>query len=54
MWDTLLNNLPLAIVLIIAAIICGADLIKAISVWRAERKKKIDKGYIDLKGIVGD
>lgn len=41
MWDYILNNLPLIVVLTIATIICGADLIKAIRVWREERQKKV-------------
>ena len=42
MWDILIQNLPLAILLVLATIICGADLIKAIGVWKAKRKEKID------------
>ena len=42
MWDILLQNLPLIIILILAVIICGADLIKAIGVWNSKRKEKID------------
>ena len=44
MWDIFLKNLPLAIILIIATIICGADLIKAIGVWKAKGKEKVDQG----------
>lgn len=43
MWDVLLQNLPTAILLGIASIICGADLIKATRVWKEERKKKVDE-----------
>jgi Sec-independent protein translocase protein TatA len=43
MWDVLLQHLPLAIILIIAIIICGADLIKAIGTWAEKRKERIDK-----------
>lgn len=43
MWDNLLQNLPVVIVLIVAGIICGADLIKSIRVWREERDNKINK-----------
>lgn len=43
MWDPLLQNLPTVILLLIATIICGADLIKAIHVWKDERKKKVDQ-----------
>lgn len=43
MWDVLLQNLPTVILLLVAVIICGADLIKAINIWRAEQKKKVDK-----------
>lgn len=42
MWETLLKNIPLTIILILAIIICGADLIKAIGVWKGKRKEKID------------
>jgi hypothetical protein len=42
MWDYLLNNIPLFIIFIIAIIICGADLIKAIGVWRAKKKEVVD------------
>lgn len=43
MWDILLQNLPTMILLLVAIIICGADLIKAIRVWKEERKKKVDE-----------
>ena len=43
MWDILLQNLPLTILLGLAVIICGADLIKAIDVWRKKRKERIDR-----------
>ena len=43
MWDLLLQNLPLAIILTIAVIICGADLIKAIDTWRKKRKERVDQ-----------
>lgn len=42
MWDIILQHLPLIIILTIATIICGADLIKAIGVWKAKRKEVID------------
>ena len=42
MWDIILQNLPLLVVLIFAIIICGADLIKAKGVWAEARQKKID------------
>ena len=40
-WETLFNNLPLTILLILAVIFCGADLIKAIKVWKDKRKEDI-------------
>lgn len=43
MWDVLLQNLPTMILLLIAIIICGADLIKALRVWKEEREKKVDE-----------
>ena len=43
MWDYIVKNLPLLIILTLAIIICGADLIKAIAVWKQKRKESIDK-----------
>lgn len=43
MWETLMQNLPTVILLLVAIIICGADLIKAIRTWKEERKKKVDE-----------
>lgn len=40
MWDVLLQNLPTVILVIIAVIICGAELIKAIRIWREERDRR--------------
>lgn len=42
MWDVLLQNLPTVILVTIAGIICGAELIKAIRVWKEERQKKVN------------
>lgn len=42
MWDVLLPNLPTIILVIIALIICGAELIKAIRVWREERDTRLN------------
>ena len=42
MWNLIIKNLPLVVLLILAIIICGADLIKAIGVWKGKRKEKID------------
>jgi chromosome segregation ATPase len=42
-WEYILSNLPLVIILILAIIICGADLIKAIGVWKAKKQESIDK-----------
>ena len=41
MWEFL--GLPAVIIFIIAAIICGADLIKALAVWARARKERKDK-----------
>lgn len=55
MWDELIKNLPSVLLVTFAIIICGADLIKAIRVWKEERKnrrKEITDAYqeeIDLK-----
>ena len=43
MWDTLLQNPFLVIVVVLAVIICGAELIKAIGVWKKHGKDKYDK-----------
>ena len=42
MWDVLLQNLPTIILITIAVIICGAELIKAIRVWREERDRRVN------------
>ena len=55
MWDELIKNLPSVLLVTFAIIICGADLIKAIKVWKEERKnrrKEITDAYqeeINLK-----
>ena len=46
MWDILLQNLPTVILVTVAVIICGAELIKALQVWRDEHDKKV-KGQIE-------
>lgn len=43
MWDVLLQNLPTIILVIVAGIICGAELIKSIRVWKEERNKKVNQ-----------
>ena len=43
MWDILLQNLPTIIVIVIVAIICGAELIKAIRVWKEEKSNRINQ-----------
>lgn len=47
MWDILLQNLPTILLIVLAAIICGAELIKALRVWNEERKKKINKAIAE-------
>ena len=42
-WDILLQNIPLAIIIVIAIIICGAELIKAIGVWKNKGEERITK-----------
>jgi len=42
-WEKILENLPVVIICVLAIIFCGADLIKALGVWKASRKKKIDE-----------
>lgn len=43
MWDILLQNLPTIILVTIAVIICGAELIKALRVWKEERTSRINQ-----------
>ena len=43
MWSYITANLPLIIIISLAIIICGADLIKAIGVWKANDKARVDK-----------
>jgi cation transport regulator ChaB len=42
MWDIVMQNLPTIILVVFATIICGAELIKAIHVWRDERDRRIN------------
>ena len=42
-WESIMNNLPMVILLCLAIIICGADLIKAIGVWKSKRDDTITK-----------
>lgn len=42
MWDILLQNLPTVLLVAVAGIICGAELIKAIRVWKEARKHRVD------------
>ena len=44
MWDILLQNLPTVLLVIAAAVICGAELIKAFRVWKEEHQNKINQG----------
>jgi hypothetical protein len=43
MWDILLQNLPTIILVTIAVIICGAELIKALRVWKEERTNRVNQ-----------
>jgi hypothetical protein len=43
MWDILLQNLPTIILAIIVVIICGAEIIKALRVWREEKTNRINQ-----------
>lgn len=43
MWEMLLQNLPTVILLLIAIVICGADLIKSINTWKSVRNKRVDE-----------
>lgn len=42
-WDVILNNLPLVLLLTLAVIICGADLIKAGREWKSVAQKRAEK-----------
>ena len=42
MWDIIIQNLPTIILVGFAIIICGAELIKAIRVWKDERERNIN------------
>lgn len=42
MWDIIISNLPTFILIIFAGIICGAELIKAIKVWRAAHQERVE------------
>lgn len=42
-WDALLSNPLSAVIVVLGIIFCGAELIKAINVWRTEGKKQINK-----------
>jgi predicted nuclease with TOPRIM domain len=42
-WEALLQNLPTVILIILALIICGAELIRAIRIWKEERQNKINQ-----------
>ena len=42
MWDIVLQNLPTIVILTLAFIICGAELIKALKVWREANQQQIN------------
>lgn len=39
-WNILIQNIPLTILIVLAILICGADIIKAIGVWKQKGKEK--------------
>lgn len=43
MWDVIFQNLPTILLVTIAVIICGAELIKALRVWREERDRRLNQ-----------
>ena len=43
MWDTIFQNLPTIILITIAVIICGAELIKALRIWKEERDRRVNQ-----------
>lgn len=56
-WEVLTANWPIAIVFVLAVIICGAELIKAIRIWREEKKNRINTEVAKVQkdqGIVKD
>lgn len=42
MWEIIIQNLPTIILVGFAIIICGAELIKAIRIWRDERDRRVN------------
>ena len=42
MWDIIIQNLPTIILVTLAGIICGAELIKALRVWKEERDRRVN------------
>lgn len=40
-WTELIQNLPLVLLVLISVIICGAELIKALKVWKGRRDEAV-------------
>lgn len=40
MWDVIIQNFPLVLLILLACLICGAEVIKALKVWREERDRR--------------
>ena len=47
MWDVIISNLPTFILTILAGIICGAEVIKAIKVWRTAHQERVDARHLE-------
>jgi hypothetical protein len=42
MWDIIFQNLPTILLATLAIIICGAELIKALRIWKEERDRRVN------------
>jgi hypothetical protein len=43
MWDIIIQNLPTIVLVALAGVICGAELIKAIRIWKEERDRRVNE-----------
>ena len=43
MWDIILQNLPTVLLVLLAIFFCGAEIIKALRVWKEERNTRINE-----------
>lgn len=40
MWDVIIQNFPLVLLILLACFLCGAEVIKALKIWREERDRR--------------